>query len=647
MDFAKLEALRLLSRKLLADHESSLNYYAFEGGGFGHVNNTKCSVSSTATCVLSLTARSIWGNSEETKAKTKKLIEHMLSKRNSARLPLDNPFTTAWVLEAVTALEKYAKPLSEADELLIAKKVRVLQKRLKSGGVSMKPYPPSGYLTQLVLRALQNRNELPDKLKDKVRAWAWADLSKQLTLIQADSKSRDAFALAYSLIVATMVTPRKSISPEQSSIQHTAVQVFFDCQLPDGTWSLSRPLFHYPAFGNAYCYEYELLTELLQQDDLKDLLIEQLPKISDAVDAAIRTAYKLTTKVQVWASGHHPQLAEPESWSTASVYHFFYRLDRLLAEAVRRELFRQLELPAPTIGQQLADKEDFAPKMLDSLVTVHGNPLSLKEFLWANFVDPIRRKAPGIADGVPFDSGTPRSAIFFGPPGTSKTTLAEDIATFLGWPLLSIDPSMLLRTGMDGIQVEANSIFRMLEQTEQVVVLLDEFDELVRDRSDAEQPSRLLTTSMLPKLAQIHKAGTLVFIIATNNVSRFDLAIRRRGRFDRLIQVMPPTVGAKLTKNNWGENKNVDIAKTLSSLGISITDRVEKCLDALTFGECGSFASDLAKATDRDRALSLLEDAYKSCTLQLRAGTKETTSKENTNVETWEDRCKVEAKLTN
>src|SRR6202047_2414510 len=97
-----------------------------------------------------------------------------------------------------------------------------------------------------------------------------------------------------------------------------------------------------------------------------------------------------------------------------------------------------------------------------------------------------------------------------------------------GWPLLAIDPSLLLRNGMEGIQAEANAIFRMLEETERVVVLFDEFDELVRERgSSATEPfSRLLTTAMLPKLASIHKRATLVFIIATNNVGEFDLAIR-------------------------------------------------------------------------------------------------------------------------
>ena len=193
---------------------------------------------------------------------------------------------------------------------------------------------------------------------------------------------------------------------------------------------------------------------------------------------------------------------------------------------------------------------------------------------------------------------------------------------------------------MDEIQVEANAIFQILEQTEEVVALLDEFDELVLDRGDAEQPSRRITTAMLPKLARIHTAGTLVFIIATNNISRFDLAIRRRGRFDRLVQVMPPSARSKVTKKEWGEEK-IDIGKKFETLGLPITGKLRKQLDALTFGECNSFATELATASSPLQAADLLREAFENCTLMMKAGMKDSQT-----IETWEDRCRSDARLT-
>ena len=189
---------------------------------------------------------------------------------------------------------------------------------------------------------------------------------------------------------------------------------------------------------------------------------------------------------------------------------------------------------------------------------------------------------------------------------------------------------------MDGIQVEANKIFRMLEQTERVVVLFDEFDELVRERgsSNAEPLSRFLTTAMLPKFARLHKAGTLVFIIATNNIGEFDLAIRREGRFDRVLQIMPPTYEAKLGKADWG------FKKKLNKLGIKITAQIKQQLEELTFGECDALAGELAKITDKQEAIKLLDDRWKKCTLQTHVSKVHVRKEDET---TWAERCKMEA----
>ncbi len=382
-----------------------------------------------------------------------------------------------------------------------------------------------------------------------------------------------------------------------------------------------------------------MLTQLLQQDELQDLLLEYLPKLSCAVDSVSNSVYRVEEGIRAWTSGHHPQLEDPESWATASVYHFIYELDRLLAEAVRRELFRYLESPLPRMGVRCSGRADFAVDLLDSTIEVQGKQRSLKDFLWKQFVKPLVAEVDSIAEGRIFDKGTPRSAIFFGPPGTSKTELSKEVARFLGWPFLAIDPSLLLRNGMDGIQAEANTIFRMLEETERVVVLFDEFDELVRERgaSNAEPFSRLLTTAMLPKLASIHRRATLIFVIATNNIGEFDLAIRREGRFDRVVQVLPPTYEAKMTKKDWVPPMNVDFKGKFRSLRVKLTPEIKLQLGDLTYGECDSFAIELANANNAQRAITVLGAHWKGCTLQARVSNEEKT--------TWAQRCKEETQF--
>jgi hypothetical protein len=639
-DFPELERLRLFSKQTLRDQLTSLKYFK-HSYGFKHlVDSTGVSVASSATCVLSLVATNSW-EKYSTETKTKALVKYLVRRDTSADLPKWNPFTLAWILEAVTKLEQiYPGCLDSGLRGRVATKGERLKGEIRrgSGGVKIPPYPASAYLTQLVVRVLGQRSKLTDGLRTAVNRWAWAELARQLALVRSKSKTADAFAVAYLLMLVSTLTHSSKTDPEQTSIQRSAFQTFFECQRDDGTWPLSRPLFHYPKVGSAYCYEYEMLTQLLQQEELRDLLLGYLPELSLAAGSVSNTVYRVEGDIHTWTSGHHPQKGGPESWATASVYRFIHALDRLVAEAVRRELFRYLGSPLPTPSARKKKKSDFARVFLDSNVKVKGKQRSLKKFLWEKFVKPLWEECDGIADGRSFSPRTPRSAIFFGPPGTAKTDLSKKVADFLGWPLLSIDPSHLLRNGMDGIQAEANAIFRMLEQTERVVVLFDEFDELVLERGSpkAEAFSRFLTTAMLPKLASIHNRATLVFIIATNNIGDFDIAIRRQGRFDRVVQVMPPTYRAKI-KADWGSSK-LNVGVKFKKLGVKLTPKMKQQLGDLTYGEFDVFATELASATTKQMARSLLSSCWKECTLQTRVSKDKPT--------TWKIRCDAEAALS-
>jgi hypothetical protein len=639
LDFQELERLRLFSREILRNQLASLEYFA-HGYGFKHLEESKhVSVASSATCVLSLVATDDW-RIHSTRAKSKALAKYLIAQNTSAGLDDDNPFTLAWILDGVRALEGLAGPLEPEQLRGVRRKEKILREAVRdaNGGVRINPYPSSAYLTQLVVRVL---HPLTGRLRKTVTDWAWAELTRQLALIQSQSKTADAFAVAYLLMLVATVTPTTKISPEQTSIQRAALRTFFDCQGEDGTWPLSRPLFHYPKVGSAYCYEYEMLTQLPQQDELHLILLEYLPQLRSAAESASNTVYRVRGNVQTWTSGHHPQKGGPESWATASVYHYFHTLDRLLARAIRKELFKYLELPFPTTSLRGVKKSEFAVDFLDCSVKIKDRgrvrQRSLKQFLWDGFVRPLWNESEGIAKGRIFSKKTPRSAVFFGPPGTSKTELSQKIADFLGWPLLAIDPSHLFKKGMDGIQAEANNIFRMLKQTESVVVLFDEFDELVLERGSpkAETFSRLLTTAMLPKLASIHKQATLVFIIATNNIGDFDIAIRRQGRFDHLVQVMPPTYDAKMTKKDWGLAK-IDLGSTLRKLKVEINADLRQKIGDLTYGECDDLATGLASVTSKKSALFILEDHWNRCTLNT-AVPGEKVQK------TWRQRCETDA----
>ena len=59
---------------------------------------------------------------------------------------------------------------------------------------------------------------------------------------------------------------------------------------------------------------------------------------------------------------------------------------------------------------------------------------------------------------------------------------------------------------------------------------------------------RFLTTSMLPKLAELWDARKILYFVATNHINYFDSAIIRSHRFDALILVSPPSFETKISR---------------------------------------------------------------------------------------------------
>jgi hypothetical protein len=141
-----------------------------------------------------------------------------------------------------------------------------------------------------------------------------------------------------------------------------------------------------------------------------------------------------------------------------------------------------------------------------------------------------------------------------------RRTLAQG----LGWPCVELRPSNFLNRGLENIYLVADEIFEDLMDLAGAVIFFDEMDALVRSRQEQlDATQQFLTTSMLPKLAELHDQGRVVFFVATNYRKTFDEAITRAGRFDLLLFVGPP---------DWREKlKGLHKMVTSTPLGIELT----------------------------------------------------------------------------
>jgi SpoVK/Ycf46/Vps4 family AAA+-type ATPase len=198
------------------------------------------------------------------------------------------------------------------------------------------------------------------------------------------------------------------------------------------------------------------------------------------------------------------------------------------------------------------------------------------------------------------------AALLFGPPGTSKTSFAEAVAHRLGWPFLELSPSDFLRGGLPGIYDRVNEVFADLMDLFGVVILFDEMDALVQSREDRanagaasteaapqlDVTQKFLTTSMLPKLLKLRALQRTVFFMATNHQRDFDPAIKRKGRFDLLIRMGPPSYEEKIKGlDQWvrkePENEKPEIKKLITEW--TAPTHIREAFNLFTYGEVGAF----------------------------------------------------------
>jgi SpoVK/Ycf46/Vps4 family AAA+-type ATPase len=146
------------------------------------------------------------------------------------------------------------------------------------------------------------------------------------------------------------------------------------------------------------------------------------------------------------------------------------------------------------------------------------------------------------------------SLLFHGPPGSSKTKMAEALSAEM-WKasrrwgpvesrLLRITPADFTRSGEDRLDSEARVIFDLISGVRAVTIFFDEIDDLLRQRTGAKPRFMdLVTPAMLNRLADLRDAcprQEICFLLGTNYVENIDLALIRKGRIDAAIAIVYP-----------------------------------------------------------------------------------------------------------
>ncbi|MFF3765191.1 ATP-binding protein [Streptomyces sp. NPDC001922] len=173
-----------------------------------------------------------------------------------------------------------------------------------------------------------------------------------------------------------------------------------------------------------------------------------------------------------------------------------------------------------------------------------GGMQEVKDRLEAAFLAPLRNPELRRLYGKSLRGGL----LLYGPPGCGKTFVARAVAGELGAGFLSVSVNDVLDMWIGNSERNMHEVFEEARRQAPCVVFLDELDALGGKRSRTQSSGmRNTVNQLLTELDGIDAAANEgVFVLAATNVPwDVDLALRRPGRFDRTLLVLPPDAPAR------------------------------------------------------------------------------------------------------
>lgn len=137
--------------------------------------------------------------------------------------------------------------------------------------------------------------------------------------------------------------------------------------------------------------------------------------------------------------------------------------------------------------------------------------------------------------------------LLYGPPGCGKTYIARATAGEMGARFVSVGLSDVLDMYMGQSEKNLHAIFETARRHSPCVLFFDEIDALGRKRSLVRESfGRTVVNQLLNEMDSVAANNEGVFVLAaTNHPWDVDMALRRPGRLDRTLLVLPPDAPAR------------------------------------------------------------------------------------------------------